>query len=215
MYTFFCVISFDCHINNHTSAVQWSFALVCFLGVHTDVSDTFSWTEFLRSAGNVVHVWSPAFIRIFQNLFAFYDIVIGFTAKWCHSCCFCLPLFFYIAATCQKNPYLNACINVLYTCRHCSLTFQFCPWKMCVYCSFQSFLYTFVPIPYSQKSDFRFHAGLCICSILHYDLCFSRAACAVPSSGVTTESSRRRGLSRLRSSRTAYSYCLGSLLDPT
>lgn len=37
----------------------------CFSGVQTDVSDTFSWTEFLKSAGKVVPVWRPAFIRLF------------------------------------------------------------------------------------------------------------------------------------------------------
>lgn len=84
-----------------------------------------------------------------------------------------------------------------------------------VFCSFPFFFYTFAPIPYAQKSDLRFHSGLCICSILHYDLCFNRAACVVPSSGVAAESSRRRGFSWPRSSRTACSYSLGSLLDPT
>lgn len=34
-------------------------------GVQTDVSDSFSWTEFLRSAGKLLQVWIPAFIRIF------------------------------------------------------------------------------------------------------------------------------------------------------
>lgn len=63
------VISFDRHILNKFQLegdhVCWSVSL---RGVQTNVSDSFSWPEFLRSAGKVLHDWIPVFIRIFYSV---------------------------------------------------------------------------------------------------------------------------------------------------
>lgn len=37
-------------------------------GVQTDVSDSFSWTEFLRSAGKDLRDWIPVFVRTFYSV---------------------------------------------------------------------------------------------------------------------------------------------------
>lgn len=73
----------------------------CYSGIQTNVSDSFSWTEFLKSAGKVVPVWLPTFIRLF------YLVISSFV----HSMIALLVLH-----------HSDVCINLPYMSRNCQLT---------------------------------------------------------------------------------------------
>lgn len=153
--------------------IRWKAIMCCSVplpGVQTNVSDSFSWTEFLRSAGKILHDWIPLFIRIFssihlkQFLLSMKSLSFGLSFQssgvvlaFCVCLCSLLSTYQNYIQTKKK------CIHLLYICRTCTPTvvcfvhFDIAPWKMKLwnifawlmlpsFCSFHFFVHTFVPV---------------------------------------------------------------------